>query len=127
MAISNVNQEKENRTFRRGEVYYVDFSSFLGSEQGGIRPALILQNNIGNYFCPTITVVPLSTKVKREDLSTHYILKKDKNNFLVQDSVVCVEQVRAVDKKRFKNYFGTINKSDLRAITGLLFANLCGE
>lgn len=125
MAVSNLNQE--NRNFRRGEVYYVDFSSSQGSEQGGIRPALILQNNIGNYFCPTITVVPLSSKVKREDLSTHYILRKDKNSFLVQDSIVCVEQVRAVDKKRFKNYFGTINKSDLRTITGLLFANLCGE
>ena len=115
------------RTFKRGEVYYADLSPVYGSEQGGIRPVLILQNDTGNFYSPTIVVVPLTSKVKREDLLTHYTSSKEKNKFLIDDSVACAEQIRAIDKSRFKNYIGTLNKADLRAITGIVFANLCGD
>ena len=115
------------RTFKRGEVYYADLRPAFGSEQGGIRPVVILQNDTGNFFSPTIIVVPLTSKVKREDLLTHHTLFKEKNRFLIDDSVACAEQVRAIDKSRFKSYIGTLNKADLRAITGIVFANLCGD
>lgn len=115
------------RTFKRGEVYYADLRNTQGSEQGGVRPVLILQNDTGNFYSPAIIIIPLTSKVKREDLLTHYTLSKEKNKFLVDDSVACAEQIRAVDKSRFKNYIGTLNKADLRAITGIVFANLCGD
>ena len=122
-----VSMNREARTFKRGEVYYADLSPVYGSEQGGIRPVLILQNDTGNFYSPTIIIVPLTSKVKREDLLTHYTLSKEKNKFLIDDSVACAEQIRAIDKSRFKNYIGTLNKADLRAITGIVFANLCGD
>lgn len=70
------------RTFKRGEVYYADLRNTKGSEQGGVRPVLILQNDTGNFYSPTIIIVPLTSKVKREDLLTHYTLSKKKINFL---------------------------------------------
>ena len=79
------------RTFKRGEVYYADLRNTQGSEQGGVRPVLILQNDTGNFYSPTIIIVPLTSKVKREDLLTHYTLSKEKNKFLIDDSVACAE------------------------------------
>lgn len=118
---------KNARTFKRGEIYYADLRPAFGSEQSGIRPVLILQNDTGNFYSPTIIVVPLTSKVKKEELLTHYTLLKEKNRFLADDSVVCAEQIRAIDKVRFKSYLGTLSKADLRAITGIVFANLCGD
>ena len=96
------------RTFKRGEVYYADLRNTQGSEQGGVRPVLILQNDTGNFYSPTIVVVPLTSKIKKEDLLTHYTLLKEKNRFLIEDSIVCAEQIRAINKTRFKSYLHTL-------------------
>lgn len=83
---------------KRGEIYWADFSPTVGSEQLGVRPALIIQNNIGNKFSKTV-IVAIITKQNKNDLPTHVTLEKEKYS-LDYDSVVMLEQIRTIDKYR---------------------------
>ncbi len=83
----------------RGDIFIVDLSPVIGSEQGGERPSIVVQNNTGNKFSPTIIVAAISGKIKKPKLPTHIAVSK--GNFgLLKDSVVMLEQVRTVDRKR---------------------------
>lgn len=106
---------KEN--MNRGEVYYAILDeNFIGSEQTGIRPVVILQNNIGNEFSPTVIIAPITSKVKSKSIiPTHVYIKRCKDG-LNQDSLVLIEQIRAIDKKRLRSYIGNINVGELRKI-----------
>ena len=86
---------------KRGDVYYADLSPVVGSEQGGIRPVLIIQNDIGNRHSPTIICAAITSQINKAKLPTHIEIKS-KDYTLVRDSVVLLEQVRTVDKKRLK-------------------------
>lgn len=67
---------KEDWIYKRGDLYYANLNPYFGSEQGGTRPVLVLQNNVGNFFCPTLIVAPLTSKwIKKKDLPTHYALE----------------------------------------------------
>ncbi|WP_440896805.1 type II toxin-antitoxin system PemK/MazF family toxin [Amphibacillus sp. Q70] len=84
---------------KRGEVYFADLSPVVGSEQGGVRPVLVIQNNIGNRFSPTVIVAAITAQIQKAKLPTHVEIKADKYGF-ERDSVILLEQIRTIDKQR---------------------------
>lgn len=101
---------------KRGEIFYADLDPVVGSEQGGVRPVLILQNDIGNYFSQTTIVAPLTTRrYHKSNLPTHYILSCSKNK-LGSISIVLLEQIRVIDKIRLKEYVGTVDAENMDAM-----------
>ncbi len=92
----------------RGEIYYADLSPVVGSEQGGYRPVLILQNNKGNKYSTTVIIAPISSKMTKNDLPTHVIIE---TQFLDKKSVILLEQIRTIDKKRIDERLGTLSDS----------------
>ena len=92
---------------KRGDIFYADLDPVVGSEQGGIRPVLVVQNNIGNRYSPTLVVLPLST-AKKNYLPTHIHICGSKS--LPRDSIVLAEQIRTIDRNRLREYVGSIDK-----------------
>lgn len=94
-----------NRIIKSGDVYYAELNPVIGSEQGGIRPVLIISNDIGNRHSPTVIIAAITGKTKAK-LPTH----TEVNNFegLDRDSIVLLEQIRTIDKKRLKQYMGVM-------------------
>lgn len=87
---------------RRGDIYYADLRPVIGSEQGGIRPVLIVQNDVGNRHSPTIICAAITSKMNKAKLPTHIELNAGKYD-MVKDSVILLEQLRTIDKKRLKD------------------------
>jgi mRNA interferase MazF len=98
----------------RGDIFYADLAGAIGSEQGGIRPVLVLQNNVGNLYSPTIIAAPITGKKKRLDLPTHVDLGKSFG--LTKASVVMLEQLRTLDKVRLGRYVGTVDEAAMKQI-----------
>ena len=92
---------------KRGELYYADLSPVVGSEQGGIRPILIVQNDTGNKFSPTVIAAAVTSKIGKAKLPTHIELNADQFG-LRKDSVILLEQIRTLDKKRLKERIGEL-------------------
>ena len=88
-------------TVKRGEIYYADLSPVVGSEQGGVRPVLIIQNDVGNRFSPTVIAAAITSQKDKTRLPTHIQLNS-RDCGLARDSVVLLEQVRTIDKRRLK-------------------------
>ncbi|SFO75908.1 mRNA interferase MazF [Halolactibacillus alkaliphilus] len=84
---------------KRGDVYFADLSPVVGSEQGGTRPVLIIQNNIGNRFSPTVIVAAITAQIQKAKLPTHVEINAEKYGF-ERDSVILLEQIRTIDKQR---------------------------
>ncbi|KGX90573.1 PemK family transcriptional regulator [Pontibacillus halophilus JSM 076056 = DSM 19796] len=84
---------------KRGDVYFADLSPVVGSEQGGVRPVLILQNNIGNRFSPTVIVAAITAQIQKAKLPTHVEIDAERYGF-ERDSVILLEQIRTIDKQR---------------------------
>ena len=94
-------ENPKNIKFKRGQVYIADLGDdVVGSEQGGERPVLILQNNIGNKFSPNLIVLPLTTKNPKRLLPTHVPIKKSDYNMLTKDSIILTDQWRTISKER---------------------------
>ena len=93
---------------KRGDIFYADLSPVTGSEQGGIRPVLIIQNNIGNKFSPTVIAAAITSKKEKALIPTH-IEVEAKENGLLKDSIVLLEQIRTLDKKRLREKMGNLN------------------
>ena len=89
---------------KRGDIFYADLDPIIGSEQGGIRPVVVVQNNVGNKYSPTLVVLPLSTAKKH--LPTH--IRICGSEMLPKDSVVLAEQIRTIDRNRLKSYVGSV-------------------
>ena len=87
---------------RRGDVYYADLRPVIGSEQGGVRPVLIIQNDVGNKYSPTVICAAITSKLNKAKLPTHIELSSEKYG-LVKDSVILLEQLRTIDKQRLKD------------------------
>lgn len=102
----------QNKRVRRGEIYWCDLGEAVGSEQGGCRPVIIVQNDIGNNYSTTTIVVPLTTKIKKTKLPTHHEFE---NNGVKQ--VACAEQIRTVDKLRLGSNLGFVRKEDVDEIS----------
>lgn len=87
---------------RRGDVYYADLSPVIGSEQGGVRPVVILQNDIGNHHSPTVIIAAITTQIQKKKMPTHVQLRGD-DSPLAHDSVILMEQLRTIDKQRLQD------------------------
>lgn len=94
---------------KRGEIFYADLSPVVGSEQGGIRPVLIVQNNIGNKYSPTVIVAAITSKMNKAKMPTHIEIDA-KDYGLSKDSVILLEQIRTLDKRRLKEKIGIADK-----------------
>ena len=93
---------------KRGDIYYADLSPVVGSEQGGLRPVLIIQNDIGNRYSPTVIAAAIASKMGKTRLPTHIDIYADKVG-LAKDSVILLEQVRTLDKRRLKEKMGHLD------------------
>ena len=89
------------RGIHRGEIYYADLGTGVGSEQGGIRPVLIIQNNVGNRFSPTVIAAAITSQQTKSNIPTHIFLDSQKTK-MKKDSIVLLEQIRTIDKNRLK-------------------------
>ncbi len=94
---------------RRGDIYYADLSPVIGSEQGGIRPVLIVQNDIGNKYSPTVIAAAITSRTGKSKLPTHIEVYADKYG-LARDSVILLEQIRTLDKKRLREKMGHLDE-----------------
>ena len=104
---------------RRGEIYYADLSPVVGSEQGGIRPVLIVQNDIGNKYSPTVIAAAITSQKEKSKLPTHIALDANYTG-LAKDSVVLLEQIRTIDKTRLKEKMGRLNTGSMKQINQAL-------
>lgn len=104
----------------RGDIYYADLSPVVGSEQGGLRPVLIVQNDIGNRFSPTVIVAAITSRRSKATIPTHIRLDV-RCSGLTKDSMVLLEQVRTIDKSRLKEKIGTITSDNMMEINNAIF------
>lgn len=104
---------------RRGDIYYADLSPVVGSEQGGVRPVLIVQNDVGNKFSPTVIAAAITSQREKNSLPTH-IEVNAAGCGLSKDSVVLLEQVRTIDKRRLREKMGTLGNTDMGKVNQAL-------
>ena len=107
----------------RGDIYYADLSPVVGSEQGGVRPVLIVQNDVGNKFSPTVIIAAITSQLTKAKLPTHIELDKEKFN-LLKDSVVLLEQIRTLDKRRLKDKVSTIDNLTMQKVDVAIMVSL---
>ena len=100
--------KRSNMIVRRGELYFADLSPVKGSEQGGIRPVLILQNDIGNKYSPTVIVAAITSQINKAKIPTHIEISA-KEYGLEKDSVILLEQIRTLDKQRLREKIGKLS------------------
>lgn len=108
---------------KRGFVFFADLSPVIGSEQGGFRPVLVVQNNVGNKFSPTVIVAAITSHIKKAKLPTHVELKAQKHG-LEKDSVILLEQVRTIDKQRLQQKITELDDKAMVSINEALKISL---
>ncbi len=106
-------------TIKRGDIFYADLSPVIGSEQGGVRPVLIVQNDVGNRYSPTVIAAAITSQSDKTELPTH-IKVNAVSSGLAKDSIVLLEQVRTIDKKRLKEKMGTLDNVSMGAVDNAL-------
>ena len=99
---------EKDMNIKRGDIYYADLSPVVGSEQGGMRPVLIVQNDVGNKYSPTVIAAAITSKMGKRELPTHIDLYADRVG-LQKDSVILLEQIRTIDKKRLGEKMGHLD------------------
>lgn len=107
---------------KRGDIYYADLSPVVGSEQGGVRPVLIVQNDVGNKFSPTVIAAAITSQTGKAKLPTH--IKLDEKCGLNRESVILLEQMRTLDKTRLKEKMGHINDNTMSLVNQALTVSL---
>lgn len=107
---------------KRGDIYYADLRPVVGSEQGGIRPVLIVQNDIGNKFSPTVIAAAITSQTGKTPLPTH-IRVDAKDSGLLKDSIVLLEQVRTLDKRRLRARMGALDEKDMARIDRAIYVS----
>ena len=100
---------------KRGDIYYADLSPVIGSEQGGVRPILVIQNDVGNKYSPTIIVAAITSQINKARLPTHIEITAPDYR-LPKDSVVLLEQIRTIDKKRLREKIGKFDEDMMRRV-----------
>ena len=114
---------RKNWVYRRGDIYYADLSPVRGSEQGGSRPVVVIQNNIGNKHSPTLIVATVTTKTqKKVEMPTHYLMKD--NPPFSEPSIVMLEQIRTIDKCRIEGYLGKASQREMKEIGNALMISM---
>lgn len=104
---------------KRGEIYYADLSPVVGSEQGGVRPVLIVQNDVGNRHSPTVIAAAITSRQDKNRLPTHIEVRADKCG-LARDSIVLLEQIRTIDKKRLGDKMGELDLNSMNKVNTAL-------
>ncbi len=104
---------------KRGEIYYADLSPVVGSEQGGIRPVLIVQNDVGNRHSPTVIAAAITSRLDKAKLPTHISLEASSCG-LQKDSIVLLEQIRTIDKRRLKDKMGALDNTAMTRVDNAL-------
>ena len=104
---------------KRGEIYYADLSPVVGSEQGGVRPVLIVQNDVGNRHSPTVIAAAITSRLDKAKLPTHISLDATTCG-LQRDSIVLLEQVRTIDKRRLKDKMGSPDEASMSRVDNAL-------
>lgn len=108
---------------KRGDVYLADLSPVVGSEQGGLRPVLVVQNDVGNKYSPTVIVAAITSQISKSKLPTHIEIKA--NDFgLSKDSVLLLEQIRTIDKRRLRQKLGKFDKRAMQKVDEALMISL---
>ena len=118
---NNTHRQYERRTkmqITRGDIYYADLSPVVGSEQGGLRPVLIIQNDVGNRYSPTVIAAAITSRVGKTRLPTHIGVTADCG--LSRDSVILLEQIRTLDKRRLREKIGHIDPSVMAEVDSAL-------
>lgn len=108
---------------KKGDLYFADLSPVVGSEQGGVRPVLVVQNDVGNKYSPTIIVAAVTSQINKAKLPTHVELKAT-NGGLSKNSVVLLEQLRTIDKQRLKEHIGTLSDDQMPGVDRALGVSL---
>ena len=108
---------------KRGDIFYADLSPVVGSEQGGIRPVIIIQNDIGNKYSPTVIVSAITSQINKAKLPTHVEVSSEAYG-LNKDSVVLLEQIRTLDKRRLKEKIGHMTDQDMRKVDTALLVSV---
>ena len=106
-------------TVRRGDIFYADLSPVVGSEQGGIRPVVIVQNDVGNKHSPTVIAAAITSRVDKTKLPTHIEVMADRFG-LAKNSVILLEQVRTIDKKRLKEKMGHLEDETMEKVNNAI-------
>lgn len=100
---------------KRGDIFYADLSPVVGSEQGGVRPVLVIQNDIGNKYSPTIIIAAITSQINKAKLPTHIEISAEEYG-LTKDSVILLEQIRTIDKKRLKERVGHLSDELMKKV-----------
>ena len=100
---------------KRGDIYYADLSPVVGSEQGGIRPVLIIQKDVGNRYSPTVICAAITSRMNKAKLPTHIEIDSRRCQ-IMKDSVILLEQIRTIDKQRLKDMIGHLDKERMRSV-----------
>ncbi len=108
---------------KRGELYYADLSPVVGSEQGGVRPVLVVQNDVGNKYSPTVIAAAVTSRLTKARLPTHIEIAAHSYG-LQKDSVILLEQIRTLDKRRLKERIGALSENTMRSVDGALLISL---
>lgn len=106
-------------TVRRGDIFYADLSPVIGSEQGGVRPVVIVQNDVGNRHSPTVIAAAITSRTEKTKLPTHIDVTADRFG-LSKDSVILLEQVRTIDKKRLKEKMGHLEDETMEKVNSAI-------
>ena len=113
----------KNWEYRRGDIYLADLSPFCGSEQGGVRPVVVIQNNTGNKHAPTLVVATITAKTRKKTKQpTHYLIRN--NPALSRPSLVLLEQLRTIDKQRIIKYLGRVTRKEMHGVDAALRVSL---
>ena len=104
---------------KRGDIYYADLSPVVGSEQGGLRPVLIVQNDVGNRYSPTVIAAAITSRMGKTKLPTHIDVYADKVG-LAKDSVILLEQIRTLDKRRLKEKMGHLDETVMQQVNNAI-------
>lgn len=106
-------------TVKRGDIYYADLSPVVGSEQGGVRPVLIIQNDIGNRYSPTVIAAAITSRINKAKMPTHIELGAHEYG-LMKDSVILLEQIRTIDKQRLREKIGKLDEKKMCSVDNAL-------
>ncbi len=115
--------DNQQNSVRRGEIYYADLSPVVGSEQGGMRPVLIVQNDVGNRYSPTVIAAAITSQQNKARLPTHIEIEA-RTYGLSKNSVVLLEQVRTLDKRRLRERMGCLDERAMQRVDGAIAISL---
>ena len=108
---------------KRGDIFYADLSPVVGSEQGGVRPVIVIQNDIGNKYSPTVIIAAITSQINKAKLPTHVEISSEDYG-LNKDSVVLLEQIRTLDKRRLKEKIGHMTDEDMQKVNDALLISV---